>query len=106
MEHMSLGQVRIGVQNEWVRNEDVYTIDREQLLAAGLQQPDVARKLVEQLDEPERYVVYQDGQDWGISTKQPDAVLQLAVELNKKQGMDIRQEELQQLRQSLIRKQQ
>ncbi|WP_438445526.1 hypothetical protein [Gorillibacterium sp. sgz5001074] len=98
-----LGQVPIAIQNDDQFNEDVYTIRNPVIQAAGLKDEQaVARLIEEQGEEPERYVVLQGGSGAEVSTKQPDAVIQLALMLNRRLGSEVEDEEVDRVRELLI----
>lgn len=99
-----LGHVAFTIQNDEAFNEDVYKVSGEQLRACGVGDTSELNRIIhEQVGEPERFVINSDGPRNEVYTKQPDAVLGLALALNRMQGSEVPEEEKEQLRKELIR---
>lgn len=102
METYKLGEVPFRLQNEETFNEDVYLVEGPVLTKAGFTDSQEVSRLIHRAEEPERFVLYPDGNATGVATKQPDAVLHLARLLNEKLGGRYTEEEEERLREELI----
>ncbi|MFC0215125.1 hypothetical protein ACFFK0_22265 [Paenibacillus chartarius] len=100
MEHLVLGRVGIAIRNEDARGEDIYRI------SGGWQDAEATRQLLGSLEEPERYAVDQEESGVHVYTKQPDAAVDLAMLLNRQQGVSVSEADAEQVREQLIRMQQ
>jgi hypothetical protein len=104
MDKIILGQVPIHVQNEETRNEDVYRISGSSF--AGMAgKSEIEHTVNTHVEDPERVVVYEEGQEVNVYTKQPDAAVQLAVYLNSHSGVDVSDSEAESVRNQLIQMQ-
>jgi hypothetical protein len=81
MERIGIGAIRVGVQNEPERNEDVYRISGEDFGdMAG--RNEIWNWIVDKIEDPERFVVNEEEVVYYVYTKQPDAAIELALSLN------------------------
>jgi hypothetical protein len=103
MELISLGEIGITVQNETKANEDIYMISGKDFNDIPGQ---IESLLADHMEDPERYVLNQEGSSLNIYTKQPDAIIQLAHFLNQKRGIHVNETEIESVREHLIQMQQ
>jgi hypothetical protein len=97
MEHIVLGEIGITVQNEVKRNEDVYMISGNYFA-----NDEIANLITNNIEDPERFVLNQEGSSLNVYTKQPDAAIQLAIFLNQKRGITVEEKEINSVRNRLI----
>jgi hypothetical protein len=97
MEHIVLGEIGITVQNEVKPNEDVYMISGN-----NFANDEIANLITNNIEDPERFVLNQEGSSLNVYTKQPDAAIQLAIFLNQKRGITVEEKEINSVRNRLI----
>lgn len=103
MKPVRLGRVDITIQNDETFNQDVYIISGSQLQESGVSDTKALNRLIhDQVGEPERFVINSEGQQNEVYTKQPDAVIGLALVLNNLQGAEVAGREIEQVRDYLI----
>jgi hypothetical protein len=104
MKQVRLGQVDFTIQNDNTFNQDVYIIAGNQLQESGIHDVKALNRLIhEQVGEPERFIVNAEGSQNEVYTKQPDAVISLALVLNQLQNTAVPDQEIEQIRDYLIR---
>ncbi len=104
MEEYQLGRMTIQVQDEVQPNADYYH------LQIPIAEP--VRSLSEledwidlHVEDPERFELEQEGDLIHIYSRQPDAIVELASFLNQQLGVTVDENEMKQLRETLIQMQ-
>jgi hypothetical protein len=101
MKSISLGSIKIKVQNESIPNEDVYTIpvvSNEEIIDADI----LKGILINEIGHAERFIIQPESFGWNVHTKQPDAAIRLSLYLNQKEGTSVTEEAIETVRKQLI----
>ncbi|PZE19338.1 hypothetical protein [Paenibacillus xerothermodurans] len=108
MNSIMLGMVTIGIQNDSTPNEDVYTIQVDSRMGMD-DLPTLKTKLADDIGNAERFIIQSgtqrqpQGSGWNVYTKQPDAAVELARYLNQAMGCRVSDQEIEDVRNRLIR---
>jgi hypothetical protein len=101
-QNIRLGDVGIGIQNVETFNQDVYKIGAEEFQKDGARM-DVEAIINKHMEEPERFVVYPEADGVSVYTKQPEAVVQMAMYLNDARGATVSDKELEAVHEHLVK---
>jgi hypothetical protein len=102
MTTITLGDVPIAVQNDKERNEDIYKIASSSLRGIEADKKRIEAIVNEFMEDPERFVINQEEDGPNVYTKQHEAAIELAMYINKAQGVDVSDQELQAVHDRLI----
>lgn len=104
MEEITLGEITVTIQNEVERNEDIYAINGFHFKDI-CDNNEVMKLLTDHLEDPERFFINKEESGFNVYTKQPDAVIELAIFLNAHKDMTVSEKEISNVRELLIRMQ-
>ncbi|WP_166244873.1 hypothetical protein [Paenibacillus turpanensis] len=100
MTSAKLGRVPVSIQNDGKFQGSVYCIQASEF-KGDPDQEDIANFLAAAVEEPERFMIYQENGASNVYTKEPEAAVQLAVQLNQQHGVEISEEETEAFRSRL-----
>jgi hypothetical protein len=99
--HFSLGKIDIEVQDEPTWNADYYSISSDNL--KDISNPnEFLKSLLNQLEDPERFVINEDSSIPIVYSRQHEAILSLAKALNQHLGVKVSEDEMNSLRNNFI----